>query len=103
MNFTEYVEIKKRVGTVDAAGQKTETWSKVAAVWAMVKVKGGNTSIDGSAIVSSTTKVFTIRYFADFRNDMVAVYGGETYQIISSQFDRRNNTVTFDGVLIDNQ
>lgn len=103
MNFTEYIIIYERVGTIDSLGQKVETWNRVASSWAQVSTKTGTESINGSQLVAVVTKFFKVRFIANLRADMRITYDGENYSIISLNFDRRDNTLTIAANLADNQ
>lgn len=103
MNFTEYVAIYERLGTVDSLGQKVETWNRVASTWAQVSTKTGYENIQGSQLVAVVTKFFKIRYISTVRPDMRITYDGENYNIIALNFDRRDNTLMISANLVDNQ
>lgn len=101
--MSERVTIEARVGTIDALGQKVETWETVVETWASVTTRTGTESVQGSQLVAMVTKFFKIRHVAGLRADMRVVYGGDNYNIIALNYERRDNSVTISAVMGDNQ
>ena len=103
MNYTEYITIQERTGTIDSLGQKVETWNKFAATWAHVTTKTMSESIQASQLMAVAMKFFKIKHIAGLRADMRILYDGDYYDIIGINFDRRDNTATISALVTDNQ
>ena len=86
------ITIQVKTVTPDATGQRIESWSDLATVWAEVKPLGGREFFAARQISAEQTTRFRIRYRADITREMRLIYpvpDGDTYDIQSAEEDRR--------------
>jgi len=64
-------------------GQRVQTFSTLANVWAKVEERSGNETENGNQIVATKRVDFVIRYKTGLNEMMRIVYRGNTYKIQS--------------------
>ena len=82
-DFDQLITIQTLSETADAFGQRIQTFSTLANVWARVEEKSGNESELGNQIVARKRVEFIIRYKSGLNELMRVVYRGNTYKIQS--------------------
>lgn len=75
------VELHRPTSTADTFGQKVETYTKEADVWAMKKDVAATEGIEGEQVVARVRTEWTIRYRSDIRPTWRVVYDSKTYTI----------------------
>jgi len=80
--------------SVDTFGQRVQSFSTLAVVWAKVEEKRGAEGEQSNQIVATRMVEFLIRYRAGLNERMRVVYRGNTYMIESIiSGDERKNTL----------
>jgi len=82
-DFDQRITIQGVSESVDTFGQRVQTFSTLAVVWAKVEEKRGSEGEDSNQIVATRMVEFLIRYRAGLNERMRIVYRGNTYMIES--------------------
>lgn len=80
-DFDQRITIQTLSEAADDFGQRIQTFSTLANVWARVEEKNGNESELGNQIVARKRVDFIIRYKTGLNERMRVVYRGNTYKI----------------------
>ena len=80
-DFDQRITIQTLSEAADDFGQRIQTFSTLANVWARVEEKNGNESELGNQIVARKRVDFVIRYKTGLNERMRVVYRGNTYKI----------------------
>jgi SPP1 family predicted phage head-tail adaptor len=91
-DFDQRITIQNVTESVDTFGQRVQSFSTLAVVWAKVEEKRGAEGEQSNQIVATRMVEFLIRYRAGLNERMRVVYRGNTYMIesIISGDDRKN-------------
>lgn len=80
------IELQTSAHTVNQYGERTDSWSTYATVWAAIVYRGGSEKVSGDQ-VSSTNKVeFRIRYSSTVSRVLASdrvLYNTQYYQILA--------------------
>lgn len=78
------VKLQRRSTKLDSFGQRQESWSDVADVWADINPLSGRELEAAQAVVSATTHEITIRWRPDVTSAHRIVYRGRLFNILSA-------------------
>jgi SPP1 family predicted phage head-tail adaptor len=93
-DFDQRITIQNVTESVDTFGQRVQSFSTLAVVWAKVEEKRGAEGEQSNQIVATRMVEFLIRYRAGLNERMRVVYRGNTYMIESIiSGDERKNTL----------
>lgn len=93
-DFDQRITIQNVTESVDTFGQRVQSFSTLAVVWAKVEEKRGMEGEQSNQIVATRMVEFLIRYRAGLNERMRIVYRGNTYMIESIiSGDERKNTL----------
>ncbi len=93
-DFDQRITIQNVTESVDTFGQRVQSFSTLAVVWAKVEEKRGMEGEQSNQIVATRMVEFLIRYRAGLNERMRVVYRGNTYMIESIiSGDERKNTL----------
>ena len=87
--LNQRVQLQRRSGAQDAAGQPVNDWSTVATVWARVSHLSGADMVKASADVSIVSTSVVIRLRSDVDESMRLLYRGSVYRITAVLPDER--------------
>ena len=82
-DFDQRITIQNVTESVDTFGQRVQTFSTLANVWAKVEEKTGSEGETSDQIVATRKVQFLIRYRNDINERMRVVYRSKTYMIES--------------------
>lgn len=75
------VELQQLIKTPTNTGGFTQSWVKVADLWAKIKNASGSEMLHADQLGATAFSDFTIRYRANINEIMRLVYRGTNYQI----------------------
>lgn len=79
----QQITLQAQSSTLDAKGQRVDTWSDVATgVWAAVAIGGGREVMRAAKLYETIDAVFTIRYMAGLSSENRILYEGKPFDII---------------------
>ena len=81
------IALMQRGNTVDELGQPVESWTKVADLWADIRLRSGLESIKAGAQVSVVQASVRIRYRAGLNAGMRLIHNLQAYEILAVQPD----------------
>lgn len=84
-DLSRRVTLQERSESVDSFGQRSQSWSDVATVWASIVPLAGRELLAANAISAEATHRITIRYRAGLDASMRAVYSGRAMNIVAVQ------------------
>jgi SPP1 family predicted phage head-tail adaptor len=85
--LNQSVTVQQPATTVDALGQRTETWADVCTVWAQAQPLRGREFFAAGAIQSEASVRFRIRYRAGLTGAMRVVWGGVAHALVAEPVD----------------
>ena len=80
-NLRHLVSLQSAVKTQDGYGQKIETWSEYAQVYADIQPLQGRESYNAQQLNSEITVMVKMRYRSDVKAEHRIVYDGTTYEV----------------------
>lgn len=81
------ITVQSPSATVDALGQRVETWTDVATLWAKATPLRGREFFAAGAMQSEATVRFTIRYRAGIDGTMRVVWRSVPHAIVAEPMD----------------
>lgn len=77
------VIIQQTTQSADASGERVDSWSTLATVWAGITYNPGDEKIEGQQITASQKIVWEIRYRSDVTENMRISWNSKYYYITS--------------------
>ena len=71
----------KELGSVDAYGQRTQTWGNNRSMWAKIEVKSADENVAADRKSAVVVYTFTVRFVTDINTLDRISYRGEYYSI----------------------
>lgn len=81
------ITIQQPSAAVDGHGQRVETWTDVAAVWARAQPLRGREFFAAGQIQSEAAVKFTIRWRTGVAGNMRVLWRGEAHAIVAEPMD----------------
>jgi SPP1 family predicted phage head-tail adaptor len=75
------ITLQQRSVSQDTAGQRVETWSSLAVVWARQRTQPGREPVAADAVRAEALVLWTIRYRSDVDASMRVLFEGRIYAI----------------------
>ena len=94
------IVVQQQTTTVDDVGQRADSWSTVATVWADVRHKTGLEAIKAGSDVSTVSVSIRIRYRADIAAGMRVSHRSAVYDIEAVLPDARREFVDLACILV---
>ena len=93
-DFDQRITIQNVTESVDTFGQRVQTFSTLANVWAKVEEKSGSEGETSDQIIATRKVQFLIRWRNDINEQMRILYRGQIYEIESIiNADARRHTM----------
>lgn len=90
------ITIQRLSGSMDGAGQQSETWTDVATVWAQVIPQRGDERFQARQILGRAVTVFKIRYLSGLLRTDRIVFDGTNYDVHDIRILGRNDKIEID-------
>ena len=101
-DFDQRITIQNVTESVDTFGQRVQTFSTLANVWAKVEEKSGSEGETSDQIIATRKVQFLIRWRNDINEQMRILYRGQIYEIESIiNADARRHTMRIHTKLTD--
>ena len=85
--LNQRVTIQQPSTGVDVLGQRVETWSDLATVWAQAQPLRGREFFAAGQVHSEASVRFRLRYRSDVTSAMRVVWGGVNHAIVADPID----------------
>lgn len=77
------ITLQDLVRTPDGSGGANATWQDLAKLWAKIRPRHANETLNADGLESTATHVITIRHYPGLTPDMRFVIGARAFEILS--------------------
>jgi len=85
--FNQRITVQKPSASVDALGQRVETWTELATVWAQAQPLRGREYFAAGEVNSDAAVRFRLRYRGDVTGAMRVLWRGVAHAIVADPVD----------------
>lgn len=85
--FNQRITVQKPSASVDALGQRVETWTELATVWAQAQPLRGREYFAAGEVNSDASVRFRLRYRGDVTGAMRVLWRGVPHAIVAEPVD----------------